>query len=78
MTADLQGSLSIDDEVFQTLVRDRYANTTDFLRANFYFYLSRVVDEDTVVSVGDIERNTFVCLITGSSSILIPDLDRLA
>lgn len=78
MIADLQGSLSIDDEIFQTLVRDRYANTADFLGANFYFYLSRVVDEDAVISVCDIERNTFVCLITRSSSILIPDLDRLA
>jgi len=78
MAADLQGSFSIDDEVFQTLVRDRYANTADFLGANFYFYLSRVVDEDTIVSIGDIERNTFVCLIAGSSSILIPDFDRLA
>lgn len=78
MTTDLQGCLSIDDEVFQALVRDWYANTADFLRAYFHFHFSRVVDEDTIVSVGDIERNTFVCLITGSSSILIPDFDRLA
>jgi hypothetical protein len=36
-----------------------------------------MIDKNTIIPVGDVEWNTFVCLITGSPSILIPDLDGL-
>jgi hypothetical protein len=61
---DLQGSLPVDDEVFQALIGDRDANAADFLSTNFYLDLSGVVDEDTIISVGDVKWNTFVRLFT--------------
>lgn len=36
-----------------------------------------MIDEDAIIPVGDIEGDAFVCLITGSATILIPDFDGL-
>lgn len=70
--------LSVDDEVFQTLACNAHADPADLLAADFDFDLARMVNEDTVVAVGDVERDAFVSLFTRSSSILVPDANRLS
>lgn len=36
-----------------------------------------MVDKDSIVSIGDVEGDTFVCLVTGCSPVLVPNFNRL-
>lgn len=65
----LKWRFAVDDEVFQVAFRDGHPDSRHFLTANFDLYLSRIVDEDTIVAVRDVEGNTFIGLVTRSSTI---------
>ena len=65
--------MSVDNEIFEALACDAHADAANLLAAGFDLDLTRMVYEDAVVAVGDVERYAFVCLFTGGTSVLIPD-----
>ena len=59
----------VDHEVFQIAVGHRHVDSGNLLTPNLDLNFTRVVDEDTVVPVGDIEGDTLVCLVAGRATI---------
>ena len=75
---DLQRRLPVDNEIFQGFTSNANADTTDFFAADLDFDFTRMIDEDTIVAVGDVERDTFVGLIAGGATVLVPQTDGLS
>ena len=69
--------MSVDNEIFEALACDAHADAANLLAAGFDLDLTRMVYEDAVVAVGDVEWNTLVCLLAGSAAIPVPDADGL-
>lgn len=73
----LQRCFTVNQEILQALAGDANADSAHFFTADFDFDLTRMVDENTVFSIRDVEWYTFICLFARSAPILIPDAHRL-
>ena len=65
----------VDDEVFKGFASDANADTANLLTTHFKLDLARMIYEDAIVPVRDVEGHTFVCLFTGCTTVLIPYAD---
>lgn len=74
---DLKWRLAVNDEILQRLADDANSNSRNLLGSYFHFDFTRVIDEYAIAAVGQIERNTFICLVTRSPSISVPHTDGL-
>lgn len=74
---NLEWRLAVDDEVLQRLAGNAGSHSRNLLRSYLYFNFARVIDENAIAAIRQIERNTFVRLVTRSSSIPIPYTDGL-
>ena len=74
----IQGCRAIDYEILQALARNAHTNPANLFATDLDFDLSGMVDENTVATVADVERNTLVGLLARSSAVLVPNTDRLA
>jgi hypothetical protein len=72
------GSRAIDDEVLERLARDAEADPVDPLCGDLELDPSRLVDEDAVASVGQVEGHILVGLFRAGTAIAVPHVDRLA
>ena len=77
-STDLKRSFAVYDEVLQRLASDADPDPANFLTADLHFNFTRVVNEDTVSTVRHVEGDTLVCLVAGSTSVLVPNAHSLA
>ena len=68
---------TVNDEVFQLFSRHGNADTEIALRFNLKRNFPRRVDEDTIASARDIERDVFIRLPCPRTAVFIPDINRL-
>lgn len=69
----LQRCWTIYDIVLQTFTCDTDSYPAHFLAPNFNLDLSRMIDENAIVAICQVEGHRFVYLFTRRSAILVPD-----
>ncbi len=74
---DLLRGRAVDDEELQRLVLDAELDLAYRLGAHLVADLARVVDEDAVAAVGQVEGDVLVRLLAAGAAVSLPDVDHL-
>lgn len=78
LAQDLLRRGAVDDVVLQLLALGAELDARDLLGGDLEGHLARVVDEDAVAGVGQVERDVLVRLFAAGAAVGVPDVDALA
>ncbi len=69
---------AVDDEILQILALDAELHLGHLLGADFERDVFRVVHQHAIATVGEVERDIFVRLLSAGAAVAVPGFDRLA